>query len=74
MEKNKIMEEINEGAINTYEGVANGNIVTKLVVGVLSAAAIAGTVIFLKKRKNRKVEVEEEVELIPNENDKQNKK
>lgn len=68
MEDNKIMEEISEVTINTCGGVTNGSIVTKLVIGAVGVAVAVGTIIFLKKRKNRKAEIVEEAEFIPTEN------
>lgn len=73
MAKNKIMESVNEETVTQFtEGVSNSKgIVGKLVVGALGVAATVGTVLFLKnKRKNKEVEGTEEVELIPNDENK----
>lgn len=72
MSKNKVMEGINEEVTQVCEGVSksNGSMITKLAVGALGVAATIGAVVFFRnKKKNQEVETEE-VELIPNEDDK----
>lgn len=60
MEKNKIMEGLNEEMV--YEGVTKtkGGLLPKLAVGAIGVAAAVGAVLFLKKKKqDRDVEIVE---------------
>ena len=65
MEENKVIEVVDGEVVSeVYEGVSkNNNMIVKLGVAGLGIAAIVGTVIFLKKRKARKLaEAEETVD------------
>lgn len=63
MEETKIIEELNEEAVEQVcEGVtnSNGNMVAKIVVaGAVAVAAGVGAILFYKKKKQAKLETEE---------------
>lgn len=61
MEENEMINEINEGAVDVvYEEVTNNNVLGKITVVALIAAAGVGVALYIKKRKERK-NVSEEI-------------